>query len=181
MHSSRSGRPVMAKHSIFASREEQGVHPSCVALLAATLNRIRRAIALSEGPRATDSVRSFGLQRNMFASFISPVCSQARNKAKIPFNVCSRLVRIPLGLRWVCAYEPHTSTVLRCTITKRSMDASEEPASTPVCVNRPPFEGAWSCGSCVCVKAQLALPMQPQEEQEYDGGTPQSCQRKGRW
>ena len=34
---------------------------------------------------------------------------------------------------------------------------------------------------CVCVKEQLALPMQPQEEQEYDGGTPQSCQRKGRW
>ena len=62
MHSSRTGRPVMAKHSSFASREEQGVHPSCVALLADTLNRIRRAIALSEGPRATDSVRSFGLQ-----------------------------------------------------------------------------------------------------------------------
>ena len=128
-----SGRPVMAKHSTFASREEQGVHPSCVALLAATLNRIRRAIALSEGPRATDSVRSFGLQRNMFASFISPVCSQARNKAKIPFNVCSRLVRIPLELRWICAYEPHTSTVLRCAAVKISMDASEE-RSLNVCL-----------------------------------------------
>ena len=126
MHSSRSGRPVMAKHSTFASREEQGVHPSCVALLAATLNRIRRAIALSEGPRATDSVRSFGLQRNMFASFISPVCSQARNKAKIPFNVCSRLVRIPLGLRWACAYDQHTNTLLRCAAVKISMDASEK-------------------------------------------------------
>ena len=126
MHSSRSGRPVMAKHSIFASREEQGVHPSCVALLAATLNRIRRAIALSEGPRATDSVRSFGLQRNMFASLISPVGSQARNKAKILFNVCSRLVRIPLRRRLVCAYEPHTSTVLRCAITNLSMNASEK-------------------------------------------------------
>ena len=129
MHSSRSGRPVMAfeaKHSIFASHGEQGVHPSCVALLAATLNRIRRAIALSEGPRATDSVRSFGLQRNMFASFISPVCSQARNKAKIPFNVCSRLVRILLGLFWACAYDQHTNTLLRCAIVKRSIDAAEK-------------------------------------------------------
>ena len=121
-----SGRPVMAKHSTFASREEQGVHPSCVALLAATLNRIRRAIALSEGPRATDSVRSFGLQRNMFASFISPVCSQARNKAKIQKHVCSRLVRIPPGLRRVCAYEPHINTLPRCVIAKQTIDASEK-------------------------------------------------------
>jgi hypothetical protein len=125
MHSSRSGRPVMAKHSTFASREEQGVHPSCVALLADTLNRIRRAIALSEGPRATDSVRSFGLQRNMFASFISPVCSQARNKAKIQSHVCSKLVRILLELFWICAHEQHTSTLHRCAIAKRSMDAAE--------------------------------------------------------
>ena len=109
-----SGRPVMAKHSTFASREEQGVHPSCVALLAATLNRIRRAIALSEGPRATDSVRSFGLQRNMFASFISPVCSQARNKAKIPFNVCSRLVRTRTGITRGFAYDYKTNTLRRC-------------------------------------------------------------------
>ena len=121
-----SGRPVMAKHSTFASHGEQGVHPSCVALLAATLNRIRRAIALSEGPRATDSVRSFGLQRNMFASLISPVCSQARDKAKLDSHVCSRLVRILLRLFLVCAYDQHTNTLLRCAITKRSMDTSEE-------------------------------------------------------
>ena len=114
------------KHSTFASREEQGVHPSCVALLAATLNQIRRAIALSEGPRATDSVRSFELQRNMFVVFISPVCAQARNKAKIPFNVCSRLVRILLRLFLVCAYDQHTITLLRCAIEKRIMDASEK-------------------------------------------------------
>ena len=104
----------VCQHSTFASREEQGVHPSCVALLAATLNQIRRAIALSEGPRAADSVRSFGLQQNMFASFISLVCSQSRNKAKIPFNVCSRLVRISLGPHFVCAYDQHTNTLLRC-------------------------------------------------------------------
>ena len=33
--------------------------------------------------------------------------------------------------------------------------------------------------ACVCLKAQLALPMQPQEEQEHNGGTPQSCSEKG--
>ena len=123
----------MAKHSTFASLENKAFILLVWALLAATLNRIRRAIALSEGPRATDSVRSFGLQRNMFVVFISPVCSQARNKAKIQSHVCSRLVRIPLELRWICAYEPRTSTVLRCAITKRSMDASEE-RSLNVCL-----------------------------------------------
>ena len=121
-----SGRPVMAKHSTFASLENKAFILLVWALLAATLNQIRRAIALSEGPRATDSVRSFGLQRNMFASFISPVCSQARNKAKIQKHVCSRLVRIPPGLRRVCAYEPHINTLPRCVIAKQTIDASEK-------------------------------------------------------
>ena len=96
------------------------------ALLAAILNEIRSAIALSEGSRATDLVRSFGLQRNMFVSLISPVCLQARDKAKVESHLCSRLVRILLGLFLVCAHDQHTNTLLRCAIEKRSMDTSEK-------------------------------------------------------